>query len=138
MNPEQFLQSVYLGDRACKAILIDSWKRRVAIQVDCISRLKPGSQTWDFYTDADINDGWLVFTGVSSVRLTPSGPLPNDFIEVVSVERFERPGEQPVYQFELSAGSGDEGGNLTELRIEIEASWVHLEDPARPGVEISE
>lgn len=83
MNP--VLKSVYLGDRACKAVLIDSWRKRVAIQVDVISRLQPGAKTWDFYTDEDIKDGWLVFTGIRSVRLEPAGPLPNDLINQVSV-----------------------------------------------------
>ena len=76
VNSEEFLRTIYLGDRACKALLIDSWKQRVAIQVDSISRLRPGSKTWDFYAEGDIDDGWLVFSGVRSLRFEPSGPLP--------------------------------------------------------------
>ena len=39
MNPTEFLKSIYLGDRACKALLIDSWKKRMAIQVNVVSDL---------------------------------------------------------------------------------------------------
>ena len=137
MNPEQLLKSVYLGDRACKAMLIDSWRKRVAIQVDVISRLKAGAKTWDFYTDADIKDGWLVFTDVRSVRLEPTGPLPNDLINNVSVKPTDSPRIQPSYLFELSIGSVDNSGKSTEVIVRVEASGLHLEDPAKPGVEIT-
>jgi len=137
MNPEQLLQSIYLGDRACKAVLIDSWKKRVAIQVDVISRLKPGAKTWEFYTDADITDGWLVFSDAHSVRFEPPGPLPNDVINEVSVKPIDAPERQSAFQFELSTDSVDGTGNRTEVCVRIEASWLHLEDPAKPGVEIT-
>lgn len=132
MNPEQFLKSVYLGDRACKAILIDSWRKRVSIQIDSISRLRPGAKTWDFYTDADIADGWLVFREVRGIYCEPQGLLPNDFIEIVSVKVVD----SSAWLFELSIGSVDEHGNSTEVRVRIEASGVHLEDPAKPEIEI--
>lgn len=137
MNPEQFLQTIYLGDRGCKAVMIDSYNQRVAIQVDVISRLRPGAKTWDFYSDEDIKDGWLVFTDVRSVRFEPSGPLPNDLINDVSVKAFDSSGSQPGYFFELSIGSVDDTGNSTEVLVKIEAGDVHLKDPAKPGVEIT-
>jgi hypothetical protein len=137
MNPQQFLKSVYLGDRACKTVMIDSWRKRVAIQVDVISRLKPGTETWDYYTDADIKDGWLVFTEVGSVRFEPAGPLPNDLINDVSVKLVELPGAEPACLFEISIGSVDDRGNSTEVHVRIEAGGVHLEDPAKPGMEIT-
>lgn len=137
MNPEQFLKSIYLGDRACKTLLIESWKKQVAIQVDVISRLKPGSETWDFYTDADIEDGWVVFTDVRSVRFEPTGPLPNDLINDVSVKAINSPGSHPSYLFELSISSVDDWGNSTEVFVRVEASGLHLEDPTMPGVEIT-
>ena len=137
MNPEELLQSIYFGDRACKALLIDSWKKRVAMQVDVISRLRPGAKAWDFYTDADINDGWLVFNGVRAVRFEPSGPLPNDLINDISVKRISSSEGESVYLFELSIGSVDESGDSTEVWVRIEAGGVHLEDPTKPGVEIT-
>jgi hypothetical protein len=137
MNPKQFLKSVYLGDRACKAVMIDSWRKRVAIQVDVISRVEPGTESWDYYTDGDIKDGWLVFTKVSSVRFDPAGPLPNDLINDVSVEEVDRPGCEPACLFEVSISSGDDSGNSTEVVVRVEARGVHLADPAKPGLEIS-
>jgi hypothetical protein len=132
-SPESLLQSIYLGDRACKGISINTWARRVAIQVDVISRLKPGSNAWDFYSDGDIQDGLLVFVDVCSVRFDPSGPLPNDLINSISVETI--PGGA-IRLFEVSIGSIDGAGGTTEVRVLIEATSVHLEDPKRPGLEI--
>ncbi len=137
MNPEQLLKSIYLGDRGCKAVLIDSWNHRVAIQVTVISRLKPGAKIWDFYTGADITDGRLVFSDVRSVRFDPPGPLPNDLINEVSVKAIDSPEKQPSYLFELSVDSVDDTGNRTEVLVRIEASRMHLEDPAKPGIEIT-
>ena len=137
MNPQQFLKSVYLGDRACKGVMIDSWRKRVAIQVDVISRLKPGTETWDYYNEADIKDGWLVFTEVSTVCFEPAGPLPNDLINDVSVQLVGLPGAEPACLFVISIGSVDDSGISTEVHVRIEARGVHLEDPAKPGMEIT-
>src|SRR5688500_17186796 len=119
MNPTEFLKSIYLGDRACKALLVDSWKKRVAIQVDVISRLKPGAKTWEFYSDADIKDCWLVFSDVRSLRFEPPGPLPNDLINHASVRLNDSPRDQPGSLFELSIGSVDDSGNSTEVLVRI-------------------
>jgi len=137
MNPQQFLKTVYLGDRACKSVMIDSWRKRVVIQVDVISRLRPGTETWDYYTDADIKDGWLVFTEVSDIRFEPAGLLPNDLINDLSVKPVDLPRAEPACLFEMSIASIDDSGNSTEVHVRIEARGVHLEDPAKPGMEIT-
>ena len=136
MNPEQFIKTIYLGDRACKALSIDSWEKRVAVQVDVISRLKSNTDSWGFYTDEDIKDGWLVFSGVRAIHLVPPGPLPNDFINAISVKRLDESESHAKYLFELSIDSVDEQGAATEVLVRIEAADVHLEDPSRPGERI--
>jgi hypothetical protein len=133
MDPEDFIKTIYLGDRACKALLIESWNKRVAVQIDVISRLKANTDSWDFYTDEDIKDGWLVFSGVRAIQFVPSGPLPNDYVNDFSVTRLERSQGQTLYAFELSIGSVGEEGIGTEVLVTIEADDVHLEDPTRPG-----
>lgn len=136
MTPEKFVKSIYLGDRGCKGIVIDSWNKRVAIQVDLISRIKPETVIWDFYSDGDIEDGWLVFSEVDSIAFKPSGPLPNDFINNFGVTPMNPVGNLLPYLFELSIGSADDSGKTTEVLVRIQAKRVHIEDPRRPGVEI--
>ena len=94
-------------------------------------------KTWDFYTDADIKDGWIVFSDVRSLRFEPAGPLPNDFINDWSVQVIDLGAEKRRWLFELSISSVDESGNSTEVLVRIEASRIHLEDPQKPGVEIT-
>jgi len=137
MNPKQLLRTIYLGDRACKAILIESWKRRVAIQVDVISRLRPGTETWDYYTGGDVVDGWLVFCDVRNICFEPSGPVPNDYINNIAVQEIEVSGDKPMYLFGLSVGSVDAIGGSKEVLIKIEAGSMVIEDPRNPSAEIA-
>lgn len=134
MTPDEFIRSIYLGDRACKAVLVDTWRRRIAIQINVISRIRPGDEAWNFYTDEDITDGLLVFSGVRSLVFDPPGPIPNDLINDLVVRQSS--GNPSLYVFELSIGSVDEQANSTEVTLSIEAGGIHLEDPLRPGVEI--
>src|SRR4051812_42057369 len=86
MDPRKFINTIYLGDRACKNILLDGWTDRVVFEVDLISRIRSESGRWEYYTDEDIPGGLIVFTGVVSTTFEHSGPLPNDQIEFVAVE----------------------------------------------------
>ncbi|MGT2443457.1 DUF6258 family protein [Ensifer adhaerens] len=76
MKPDDFLNSIYLGDLACKAILLDGWRKEVKIQIDAISRVR--GETWDFYSAEDVVDGFLVFEGVDHISFDPPGNMPND------------------------------------------------------------
>src|SRR5580765_715054 len=78
MTPEEFMRTIYLGDRTCKAITMDGWRHELRIQIDCISRVR--AEQWDYYTDEDLPDGYLVFEKVESVVFEPAGHIPNDWI----------------------------------------------------------
>lgn len=122
MNPEKFLSTVYLGDRACKKILIDGWKHRFCLQIDLISRLKKNTDTWDYYNDEDIKDGWLIFTELSSVKFTPTGAVPNDLINEIKVRK-----TPDAYIFDISISSVSETGDSTEVLIQIKAQEIQIE-----------
>jgi hypothetical protein len=137
MNPRELLKTVYLGDRACRGVFIEGWKGRVSIHVDVISRIRSRSGTWDYYAAEDISDGCLVFTEVTSIRMDPSGPVPNDSINEIEVhDTMDVPSGKNVLLFLILVGSVDDTGTSTEVTIEIRATGLHLEDPARPGLEI--
>lgn len=140
MDPKAFLRTIYLGDRACKSILIDGWRDRVLLQVTLLSRIRSPSGEWEFYSAEDIVDGAIVFTGVDSIRFDPPGPLPNDYIHGIEVE--ERSGSaQRSHVFRIHVSSGERQANpphYREVFIEIVAEGIHLEDPSRPGVAIVE
>lgn len=132
MDVETFLGTLYLGDRGCKSILIDGWHEEVKVQVDCISRVR--SKTWDYDTDEDIEDGWIVFEGVKSIHFEPGGLIPNDAIHDISAERIDV--DPPRYRILMSVGSvGDDAAHRT-VKIHIDAESMVLEDPRQPGVRI--
>ena len=133
-----FLRTVYVGDRACRAIFIESWNRRVALEVDLISRVRSPSGNWEYYSAEDISDGRIVFTGVEFIQFDPPGPLPNDLINELSVKPVDANAGNERWAFEASIGSVAANGRNTEVRVRLIANGVHLEDPRRPGVQIDE
>ena len=90
MNPTEFVKTIYLGDRACKAIIIDGWNSCVRLQVDCISRVRDMTGKWDFYTEEDVSDGFIVFDGVGAIELRNAGHVPNDSINSFVVLKSSR------------------------------------------------
>jgi hypothetical protein len=132
-TPDIFLHSVYFGDRACKSIYIDCWKREVHIEIDQISRIRDPTGRWNFYADEDIVDGRLVFTSVKSVRFDPGGPIPNDYINEVSA--LPSATGDGAWVFKIFIDSTGTDGTV-EVLMEVIAADVHLEDPKHPGVKI--
>ncbi|EOO7897934.1 DUF6258 family protein, partial [Escherichia coli] len=45
-----------------------------------MSRIAYGTTEWNFYDNEDLEDGYLVFSGVSFFNITPNGSIPNDYI----------------------------------------------------------
>jgi hypothetical protein len=138
LKPPDFLRTIYVGDRACRAILIESWKTQVALEVDVISRIRSPSGNWEHYSAEDIPGGRIVFSGVETIQLDPSGPLPNDLINEISAKPAGANAGNERWAFEISIGSVAHDGSSTEVVVRLIGSSVHLEDPRRPGVEIRE
>jgi hypothetical protein len=129
MNPIQFLRTVYVGDRGCKSLLIDGWNAEVKVQVTCISRVR--SDSWDYYSAEDLQDGFIVFTGVRSITLTPSGVVPNDSINDIRAESISE--DQFLIVMRVDAV---DAGTRTEVEIRIMAASMVLEDASAPGQRI--
>jgi hypothetical protein len=123
MNPAKLIRSIYLGDRGCKAVVFDKTKRQLKIQVDCISLLRPGTDRWDYYTERDVQNGWIVFSGVDTVKMQPEDIEPNDFINDVSVEEDADPNGR--YRSTISIGSVDAMGISREVIILVKSLEAH-------------
>jgi hypothetical protein len=138
MRPTDLLKTVYLGDRACQAITLDGVNRRVVVQIDCISRVRSANGAWDYYTDEDIEGGRLVFASVLGLTLAPRGPIPNDYVNDLSVTEELDASGTTVYRFALSIDSVGYPGDPVEVIVGILARDFYLEDPRTPGLEIRE
>lgn len=121
MQPKQFLETIYLGDRACTSVFIDSWKDEVKIGIDAISRVR--GVTWDYYAHEDLDDGFIVFIGVRSIYFDPPGYIPNDAIGDFHV--VEGSGGDFIFTFEIA--SGGKLGEYIIVSIKIHAKQVCLE-----------
>jgi|SRR5579872_2696 len=132
MEPEAFLKTIYLGDRACKGLVLDSWEKKLKLLVDVVSRVRDESGQWNYYDGEDIEDGYVVFDGLREVRFDPSGPLPNDYINSISVRRAESDTDV-LYEFSISISSVDAEGGSREVIVTAIASDVYIEDPQKPG-----
>lgn len=132
-TPAEFLRTIYLGDRACKALRIESWAKRIEFEIDSISRIRSESGAWEAHPNDEIPNGRIVISGVVSIQLTPPGPLPNDFIEIVA-----RPSDLSAefWEFEAVIGSVGPDATTTEITVRIIGTDVHLEDPAHPDMKI--
>lgn len=80
MNIEQFMKTVYLGDRYIKEIIIDAEKSELKIKANMISRIRSEDGNWNYYNEENIEDGYLVFSGLKTFSFEPQGIIPNDEI----------------------------------------------------------
>jgi hypothetical protein len=133
----ELVKTIYLGDRACKHIVLDGWHKRFSIVIDRISRIRNPSGKWDFYSNEDIVDGAIVFEGLISFEFSPPGFVPCDWIEFIDVSPIsDSSGKKSQFKATLSLGAIDAKGDSQEVTLTIVATSLHLENPAAPGLKI--
>ena len=138
LEPREFLKTVYLGDRACKTLTVDCWRRELSLEINLISRIRDQSGRWNYYSAEDIVDGRIVIIGVQSMQLEPSGPLPNDLINEIVAKPAGLEGAGEDWLFEISINSVAANGTNTEVVLRVVGRDVYLEDPSRRGLRIRE
>ena len=121
-DPLKFLKTIYLGDRGVTGISMDSVRETVKIHIDCISRVR--GEKWNYYTDEDLENASIVFTGCKKFFFDTNGILPSDFIEIESL----KPLADNEYSivFDVSSYSFDEK-RLVPAKLKIIFQSVHLE-----------
>ncbi|WP_125933067.1 DUF6258 family protein [Kiloniella majae] len=134
MNLAEFTNSLYLGDRACKKIIYDTWKEELCIQVDNISRIRSKSGNWDYYTEEDIEDGFIVFTGIKKVIFDSSGKAPNDQVNYLKIENQTE--ECCSFVMSIDHVDSQESDENTETILKITAENICLRNPLIPDIDI--
>lgn len=126
MNPKTLIDRIYLGDRGCKQCVYNNESKELRIQVDCISFLRPGSSTWDYYSEHDLEDGWIVLSGVDKVTIDPPNVQPSDFIFDIQVDSVKDSNERE--RVTISTGGVDREGELRDILICALVKDAHIED----------
>ena len=121
-DPLKFLKTIYLGDRGVTGISMDSVRKTVKIHIDCISRVR--GENWNYYTDEDLENGAIVFTGCKKFFFDTNGILPSDFIEIESLELLAD--NEYSIVFDVSSYFFDEK-RLVPAKLKIIFQSVHLE-----------
>ncbi len=125
MDAINFLKTIYVGDRYCKGIFIDSFNSKVKMQVNCISRVK--GESWNYYNSEDVYDGFIVFNSVKSICFESDGYIPNDSINDIKAEKLTD--DIAKYLVTVKVDSVDDNGKRTEVIIKIKADSVDIENP---------
>ena len=123
MNPIEIFKTIYLGDRSIKKIIIDGYNENVAIQFDLISKVPKGKSIWDFYSDEDIENGYLTFVSVRTIKILPLGAIANDYISSIDISE-----KGNSFLAIISAGGYDTNRNRCEVVIEIVFSELKIEN----------
>lgn len=131
MNALDFINSIYLGDRGCKGVVVDSYNSIVKIKIDLLSRIRSQSGNWDYYNDENIENGYIVFTSVKSMKWNSNGVLPNDYIDSLSVRKLNI---NNFYEFIFKVNGCNSDGNFDEIEILVVAQGVHIETSDGQGV----
>jgi hypothetical protein len=134
MNPIEFLKTLYLGDRYCSKIVVNSLKKEIEIYVNIISRIRDESGQWNFYSKEDIENGAIVFTNVSKIYFDQCGIIPND--EIYNINAIET--LDGLYEFTIETSNVNEDAKTTDLKIKLIAENIYLINPSNPGVKITE
>lgn len=132
MNVEQFIKSLYLGDRFCTKLIFDGDKNQVELHINLISRVRSESGEWNFYSDEDIENGAIVFAGIKSIDLGDLKMLPNDQLYNIDVKNLSN----DLYEFVIETSHVDQDAMTHDLTIRLVAEGAFLMNPLMPEVKI--
>lgn len=121
MSYEQFLKTIYLGDRGVMGYELRSDLEEFRILIDSISLIT--GDAWDPNCDPEFPNAKLLFTGVKAVTFSPPGALPNDYIHSLICSRSEA---MDALDFILECDASDSHGSVM-MTIKVSANSISLE-----------
>ena len=117
----ELIKSLYLGDRYIEKLTWDFDKKTFEIQINLISFDDAKAGEWNFDSSRDIEHGVLIFSGVKSVEFMNNKNFPNDQINEIVVDEFDK-----ALGFKLFADSISELGENIESYVAIIAEEVRI------------
>lgn len=139
MDPISFAKTIYLGDCGIIAIFLDTSKNIVKLKIDAIQRNGINNKASE-----QLLNSWIVFENVDSFVISPSGFLPDDFIEIENIDEVDTGKYEITFfsgcfaennQINRSLASKDSADNIVviaekvriDIRVKITFSAMSLE-----------
>lgn len=117
-----FLNSIYLGDRYCERLEVDD--KKIVIQINLLSRIKQGCNEWNYYSDKDIEHGCLVFEDVVEYHQNSELPLNDEIYEIQVIGK-----EGDIYSFIVCGCNVSDKAVSTDIKYQIKARKFYIFDP---------
>lgn len=133
MNIEEFVKSIYLGDRYCIMEIYDEKKKQYQIHMNCISRIRSNDGEWNFYTDEDIESGIISFEGVEEIVRENEIELNDEIYEIEIVHR-----EMDFIQFCVHGSNVNDEATTTDVNVLVKAKSICLINPQNLEVGITD
>ena len=119
---KEFLKSLYFGDRYCEKMEVH--RERVVIQINCISRIEPENNEWNYYTKNDIPHGQLTFEDVSFFEMTPNMLINDEFYGIELIAE-----NDDGYCFNFQGAHVLESGDYKEVNAIIKCKTFYIFNP---------
>lgn len=116
---KKLLNTIYLGDSFCEEIKIE--QKKISIQIDCISRLKSGTEKWDYYNEENIEHGCLVFDEVINYSINSNLNINDEIYEIELVEK-----RDDIYYFKVVGCNISNDAISTDIEMQIEAKKFYI------------
>lgn len=127
---KKFLRSIYLGDRYCENI--ENKDGKISFQINCISRVKEGTEEWNYYSDENIEHGRLVFDEVVEFSSSSELVINDEIYEIDVVEK-----KDDIYSFIVYGCNISDEAISTDIELQIKARKFYIYDPVM-GCNITE
>lgn len=119
---KDFLNSIYLGDRYCENVIITD--QRMLFQINCISRLEKGTKEWNYYSDEDIEHGYLVFDEVIDYCFSADLEINDEIYEIKVIEEKDK-----IFSFVIYGCNVSEYAVYKDIEILIKAKKFYILNP---------
>lgn len=119
---KSFLDTIYLGDRYCEKVEIRDYK--ILFQLNCISRLEEGTKEWNYYTEKDIEHGYLVFDEVVDYCAKSKLSFNDEIYKIEVIEKKDK-----IYSFVVYGCNVSKDAISTDIELLIKAKKFYIFNP---------
>ena len=119
---KKFIRSLYLGDRYCEKVEIKD--SMIMLQINCISRLEDGTEEWNYYSQKDIQHGYLVFDGVVDYYFSSKLTINDEIYEIQIKEKKDN-----IYSFIVYGCNISDMAVSEDVELYIRAKEFYIMNP---------